>query len=115
VEIKKIRFLQWQAPDLSAEIECSGGTYVRSVAYEAGRMLGCGAHLKSLRRLKAGFWSVEEAVSGSFLEKASADELLSKMIPPPFQGEGRWKTVNGKGTAFKNDSPSLPSPPEGEG
>jgi tRNA pseudouridine55 synthase len=43
-------------------VVCGGGTYVRSLAHDLGRRLGCGAHLNSLRRLRSGDFGIEEAV-----------------------------------------------------
>lgn len=43
-------------------VECSGGTYVRSLAHEMGKNLGCGAHLTSLRRVASGEFTLERAV-----------------------------------------------------
>jgi tRNA pseudouridine55 synthase len=42
-------------------VECSSGTYIRSIARDVGRVLGTRAHLASLRRTAIGPWSVEEA------------------------------------------------------
>jgi tRNA pseudouridine55 synthase len=43
------------------EVECSSGTYIRSIARDVGRVLGTRAHLSSLRRTAIGPWKVEEA------------------------------------------------------
>ena len=48
---------------LSFVLGCSSGTYVRSLAHDLGRDLGCGAHLSELRRLKVGPFEVEQAIS----------------------------------------------------
>lgn len=53
----------WQSPHLTLRIECSPGTYVRSLAYDIGLALGCGAHVRTLRRLASGSWRVEDAVT----------------------------------------------------
>lgn len=55
-------------------IVCSKGTYIRSVARDMGRTLGCGAHLVSLRREASFPFSVEETVS---LEDCRSDSLVS--------------------------------------
>jgi tRNA pseudouridine55 synthase len=52
-----------QGPVLSVDIECSGGTYVRALAADLGELLGGGAHLRNLRRLAVGGFSVDQAVS----------------------------------------------------
>ena len=45
------------------EIQCSKGTYIRSLAHDYGRALDSGAHLSALRRTKIGEFSVENAIS----------------------------------------------------
>ena len=52
-------------------MHCSKGTYVRTLADEIGQQLGCGAHVKALRRLQAGVFSETEAVSLEQLEAAA--------------------------------------------
>lgn len=46
---------------LAAEVECSSGTYVRTLAADLGKLLGGGAHLRALRRTRIGSFGVEEA------------------------------------------------------
>ncbi|MGB2885276.1 MAG: tRNA pseudouridine(55) synthase TruB, partial [Dehalococcoidia bacterium] len=45
VEFYRIEVLEWRPPLLSLEVECSKGTYIRSLAHDLGAKLGCGAHL----------------------------------------------------------------------
>ena len=59
----------WQSPDLTLDITCSPGVYIRSLAHDIGEKLGCGAHITALRRLASGVWRVEDAVT--------LDKLLS--------------------------------------
>lgn len=55
-------------PVLAVDVECSSGTYVRSLAADLGAALGGGAHLRRLRRLAVGTYGVEEAVNLEALE-----------------------------------------------
>ena len=74
------------AGDLATfSITVSAGGYVRSVAHELGQMVGCGAHLASLRRTRAGAFTLDQAVTIDQLKAASAagDEGLVKLIPHP--------------------------------
>lgn len=57
-----------QGPVFPFEVECSSGTYVRSLAADLGGLLGGGAHLQKLRRLSIGAFDVEEAVTLEALE-----------------------------------------------
>ncbi len=50
VRIDRIDVLRFDPPDLELELACTAGTYVRSLAHDLGESLGCGGHLKSLRR-----------------------------------------------------------------
>jgi tRNA pseudouridine55 synthase len=50
------------AERLAVEVECSAGTYIRSLARDIGEELGCGAHLAALRRTQAGPFAVDAAL-----------------------------------------------------
>lgn len=52
-------------------IECSSGTYIRSLAHEMGRKLGCGAHLAEIARTAVGEFSLEQAIKLEELAEAS--------------------------------------------
>jgi tRNA pseudouridine55 synthase len=56
-----------------ARIECSGGTYIRTLAHDLGRLVGCGAHLSSLTRTRVGNFSLQQANS---LADCRADDLI---------------------------------------
>lgn len=59
-----------QGPVLAVDVECSSGTYVRSLAADLGQLLGGGAHLRQLRRSRVGEFSVDEALTLEELELA---------------------------------------------
>jgi tRNA pseudouridine55 synthase len=64
----------------------SAGFYVRSLAHELGRRLGCGAHLEHLRRTAAGEFDVSEAVALEAIEAAGADGVrwvipMERLLP----------------------------------
>lgn len=65
--------------DLSLRVVCSAGTYVRVLAEEIGERLGTGAHLASLRRTRAGQFSIAEAVHLDELQERAAANIL---LPP---------------------------------
>ena len=54
---------------IELEVNCSKGTYVRTVAKDLGEKLGCGAHLEALRRTRVGGFDVEDAVALDLLER----------------------------------------------
>ena len=61
---------------LDIELCCSRGTYVRVLAADIGRSLGCGAYLTCLRRTNSGIFSVDESLPGSFLFGRGGIDLL---------------------------------------
>jgi tRNA pseudouridine55 synthase len=69
-------------PVLAIDVECSSGTYVRTLAADLGGMLGGGAHLRHLRRLAVGNFTVDEAVPLEDLEAAPAERRAHLLFPP---------------------------------
>ncbi len=59
ITIYSIEIENLDLPYLRFIVHCSSGTYIRSLAFDLGQKLGCGAYLRSLRRLKVGPYSVE--------------------------------------------------------
>lgn len=70
VKIHRLELVAWESPLATLEVECSKGTYIRSLANDLGLALGCGAHLKSLVRTRCGFFDIGDAVSLNQLEEA---------------------------------------------
>jgi tRNA pseudouridine55 synthase len=60
-------------PELSLEIHCSKGTYVRTIADDLGEALGCGGHVRELRRLQAGIFRIEDCISPAALQASFAE------------------------------------------
>ncbi|TXS96472.1 tRNA pseudouridine(55) synthase TruB [Parahaliea maris] len=65
--------------EVDISLECSKGTYVRSVAEDLGAALGCGAHVSVLRRTKAGPFTLADAVSMPTLEALKQNDQLAEM------------------------------------
>jgi tRNA pseudouridine55 synthase len=63
-------------------IEVSAGGYVRSVAHELGQLAGCGAHLSSLRRTRAGAFRLAQAITVDQLKQSTPTELEG-LLPHP--------------------------------
>lgn len=66
VTIYDLKLLDHDIPDgseITIEVTCSGGTYIRTLAHDLGEAVGTGAHLKRLRRTEASGFGVDEAVS----------------------------------------------------
>ena len=58
VTILRYDVLEYENDLLKVDIECTKGTYVRSLAEDLGKVLGCGAHVAELRRIKSGPYEV---------------------------------------------------------
>lgn len=63
IKIGQLRLWRLGSEGLGFEVTCSKGTYIRTLATDMGNYLGCGGHLKSLRRLSVGHLALDRAVS----------------------------------------------------
>jgi tRNA pseudouridine55 synthase len=70
-------------PDVDFRVVCSKGFYVRTFAHDVGAELGCGAHLRSLRRTKSGKFSVEGAVTVEELKTLPLASLSERVLSLP--------------------------------
>ena len=61
VEVYALDLLGLEGCEARVRVHCSAGTYLRSIAHEAGQALGCGAHLRSLRRIASGDFKIDTA------------------------------------------------------
>lgn len=66
-------------PEVDVFIHCSKGTYVRSIAEDLGELLGCGAHVKMLRRVQAGPFTESMSVSLTDLESLQQNDEFSSL------------------------------------
>jgi tRNA pseudouridine55 synthase len=82
VQIYRLELRYWRTPRATLEVECSRGTYIRSLAHDLGQSLSCGAHLKSLVRLKYGCFDIRDAVSLPQLEQGFRNGDWTKFIYP---------------------------------
>lgn len=62
------------------DVECSGGTYIRSLAYDMGRQLECGAHLSGLCRTRSSRFLLEDALDLSDLENMDLKDIGDKIV-----------------------------------
>lgn len=83
VTIQQLELLELDPPSLSLRVVCSAGTYIRSLAHDIGRTVGCGAILERLRRTRSGSFDIEQALSFERLADEWEDELLpmSRLLP----------------------------------
>ncbi len=81
-EIHELKILGWQPPVLTIEVTCGKGTYIRSLAYDLGEKLGCGATLKSLVRTRYGVFNIEDAVVLPQLEEVFLKGDWQSLVQP---------------------------------
>ena len=70
-----------EGASLSVTVRCSKGTYIRVLAEDIGRVLGCGAHLARLRRLAIGPFSIADATTIDALEALGTDARDARLLP----------------------------------
>ncbi len=75
VRVDRIDVLSYTSPDAELDIQCGKGTYIRSIARDLGRTLGCGAYLTSLRRTRVGPFHVSDALPIDAPATAFAERL----------------------------------------
>lgn len=82
IEIYSLKVLEFTYPNLSLEITCSAGTYIRSLVNDLGKELMTGAVMSDLRRTKIGPYQVQQAidVANLSLEKVLAAALTPQQI-----------------------------------
>ena len=78
VKIYKIKILNYKWPYLKIEINCGKGTYIRSLAHDIGKKLGCGAYLEKLTRTEIEKFNIRKSIK---LEKLNSRNLPKKIIP----------------------------------
>jgi tRNA pseudouridine55 synthase len=77
----EITRIDMEADEVDFRVHCTKGFYVRTYAHDIGQILGCGAHLTALRRLKSGNFDIADAVDVPTLKAAGREELLVRLLP----------------------------------
>jgi tRNA pseudouridine55 synthase len=72
-----------ESPEIDFSVVCSKGFYVRTYAHDIGEALGCGAHLKDLRRTKSGRFSVAGAITVDELKTSEPVDILGRILTLP--------------------------------
>jgi tRNA pseudouridine55 synthase len=82
VRIDSLHMTDWSPPEITLDITCSAGTYIRSLAYDLGETLGVGAHLTGLTRTTSGNFRLTDAVTlNTLLESDNwQDYLISPRV-----------------------------------
>ena len=81
VHIYNFRFTEYAEPLGQFRVACTKGTYIRSMAHDLGKKLGCGAHLTTLRRSASGRFDVKDALTLDAVLKLSPADLEKRVMP----------------------------------
>lgn len=81
IRINELSLQGWDSPEGRFFMDCSKGTYVRTVFHDLGQKLDCGGHLTSLRRTKINDFSIEGVPTLQEIETMGAGEFQSLLIP----------------------------------
>jgi tRNA pseudouridine55 synthase len=82
VQVYSLDILSVEGCEAGVRVHCTAGTYLRSIAHEAGQALGCGAFLKTLRRTASGDFKIEMARTLEELAALAADDRLREVLIP---------------------------------
>jgi tRNA pseudouridine55 synthase len=93
VEFFRLELLEWRLPVFTIEVECSAGTYIRSLAQDIGQIIGCGAHLRKLVRLKSEPFHIAEAVPVPAIEEAFQQDNWQHLLYSIDEVVLGWKAV----------------------
>ena len=82
IEVYELTVLAIEGAEVRLRVHCSGGTYIRSIAHDLGRSMGCGAHIAELRRTASGDFAISQARTLAQLESLAAeDRLIDALVP----------------------------------
>lgn len=85
ITIYQLEIIDWQSsqpPTLTLAIECSKGTYIRSLAYDLGEQAGCGAYLGGLVRTRSGPFPLTESITLEQLAESAAQGTIEQFLYP---------------------------------
>ena len=83
VTVHKLELTAWAPPYFTLKIDCGSGFYARSLANDVGQRLGCGAHMTSLRRTRAGNFKISDSRSLNTLISCAAADLWTRYLINP--------------------------------
>jgi len=81
IHIYNFRFTEYTEPLGQFRVACTKGTYIRSIAHDLGKKLGCGAHLTTLRRSASGKFDVKDALPLDTVLRLTQAELEKRVMP----------------------------------
>jgi tRNA pseudouridine55 synthase len=93
INVYSLDLLEWSPPEAVVDVFCSSGTYVRSLANDLGKALGCGAHLVGLRRTKSGRFTLRDAVPLRRLQESFTAGNWYQHLIPAAEALGDWPMI----------------------
>ena len=103
ITIHRFELRRVEGERIEVEILCSKGTYIRTLAEDLGRVLGCGASVEALRRVGAGPFAAEDMVDLPTIESMASGgpRLLDALLRPMEAAVSQWPSVRlPEGVAF---------------
>lgn len=99
IVIDELSLVSWQSPDLTLDVACSKGTYIRTLAEDIGEAVGCGAFVVALRRTGLGSYPPAPWITWEDLQALREPTALEQLLLPIDSALTQW--------------PALVLPPEG--
>ncbi len=93
INVYSLELLEWAPPEAVIDVYCSSGTYVRSLANDLGKVLGCGAYLVGLRRTKSGRFTLRDAVPLRKLREAFEQGNWYQYLIPAAEALSDWPAL----------------------
>lgn len=93
IDVYSLELLEWAPPEVVIDVNCSSGTYVRSLAHDLGQRLGCGATLTGLRRTKNGRFTLRDAIPLRKLNDAFIDGSWYQYLIPAADALSDWPAI----------------------
>ncbi|GAB1042700.1 tRNA pseudouridine(55) synthase TruB [Shewanella algae] len=81
IHVYELKFISLENDELTLDIHCSKGTYIRTIVDDLGEMLGCGAHVIMLRRTQVAGYPYERMVSLAQLEALLEQAMTEERVP----------------------------------
>ena len=80
IRISRFETTRFESPEIDFSLDCTKGTYVRTLASDIGEKLGCGAHLSGLRRTASDRFRIEDSITLEAFQEADRDTISKVLI-----------------------------------
>jgi tRNA pseudouridine55 synthase len=105
IRVMEFTLTSWEPPVLGIVLRSTKGTYVRTLAHDLGTKLGCGAHLKTLRRTRSGNFDVAQALTLEQLQAMPLPEVEKYLIPAHVALPPLTAVASATATSLTNSQP----------